>query len=191
MVARVDRVTDPAIQEQLLLARRGQAYFSRLLMRLSDADFEQPSAIGGWSKAHVIAHVGYHARELSMLVQSASDPDEPPLFETDAAFLDQVEYGATLPPFALRNLSDHAAVHLTVEWRDLSDAGWRRTVPAREGLTVEIAATPAMRACENWFRALDLDAGGKLADIPAAVLELARELPAPAIRPYASLTAEH
>ena len=49
MPARTDNVTDPVLAAQLLIARRGQAYFSRKLHALADEEFDQPSLLNGWT----------------------------------------------------------------------------------------------------------------------------------------------
>ena len=171
MAGRVDKVTDPGVLRDLLLARRGQAYFSRKLKELPDSDFSERSAVPGWSRSRVIAHVGYHARGIARLVEGAGTGEDIPMFESTDQFLDEVEFGSTLTPFALRNLSDHAAVHLTVEWRDLEDDRWGRLVPERPGDLISVARTPWMRACELWIRAVDLGNGGELAHAPAEFVD--------------------
>lgn len=42
MPARTDRTTDPALRAGLLLARRGQAYFSRQLNELANDELDAP-----------------------------------------------------------------------------------------------------------------------------------------------------
>lgn len=69
MVARHDLTTDPELRDELLTVRRGTAFFARKVTELSDADFDEPSRLPGWSRRHLIAHVGYNARALTRLVQ--------------------------------------------------------------------------------------------------------------------------
>ncbi|MDI6028765.1 hypothetical protein QBK99_21555 [Corticibacterium sp. UT-5YL-CI-8] len=63
-------------------------------------------------------------------------------------------------------LFQHSEVHLNVEWRDLSEAGWMASVRALNGELVPVARTPWLRAREIWLRALDLDVGGTSVDVP-------------------------
>lgn len=42
--------------------------------------------------------------------------------------IENIAFGATLPSHALRYLFQHSVVHLNVEWRDLSEAGWAASV---------------------------------------------------------------
>jgi maleylpyruvate isomerase len=177
MVARQDKVTDPAIVAGLLLARRGQAYFSRKLAELADAELAEPSLLPGWTRAHVAAHVGLNARALTRLTQWAATGVETPMYATVEERDREIELGATLPVRAIRTLSDHAAVHLTVEWRDLEDEAWRHEVRTAQGRDVPVSETVWMRTREVWLHAVDLDNGGRLDDFPPELVDgLLRDL---------------
>jgi len=80
-----------------------------------------PSRVPGWSRAHVVAHVGYHARALARLIEGAAAGVPVAMYDGPSQQAHEVEFGATLPVEALRNLVAHAAVHLNVEWRDLPE----------------------------------------------------------------------
>ncbi|MCB2175358.1 MAG: maleylpyruvate isomerase family mycothiol-dependent enzyme [Actinomycetales bacterium] len=171
MVARSDKVTDPAIVAGLLLARRGQAYFSRKLNELADEDLAAPSLVPGWSRAHVAAHVGLNARALTRLTQWAATGVETPMYASPAERDREIEFAATLPPRAIRTLSAHAAVHLTVEWRDLEPEAWRHEVRTARGRVVPVSETVWMRTREVWVHAVDLANGGRFTDLPAELLD--------------------
>ncbi|MGO4858469.1 maleylpyruvate isomerase family mycothiol-dependent enzyme [Arthrobacter sp. 2MCAF14] len=171
MVARQDLTTDPGLQEQLLQARRGTAFFARKLNELSDAELDGDSLLPGWSRRHVVAHVGYNARAIARLVEWASSGVETPMYPSVAARDEEINFGATLSPIALRNLFDHSAVHLSVEWRDLPEDAWHHTVRTAQGRTVPASETVWMRTREVWVHAVDLDNGASFGDIPAPVLE--------------------
>ncbi|MBP7002177.1 maleylpyruvate isomerase family mycothiol-dependent enzyme [Amaricoccus sp.] len=57
---------------ELAWARRGTAYFARKLRELTEAELTGPSLLPGWTRAHVIAHVGYNARALAQRVEIRS-----------------------------------------------------------------------------------------------------------------------
>jgi maleylpyruvate isomerase len=63
-------------------------------------------------------------------------------------------------------LIQHAAIHLDVEWRDLSDAGWDRLVLMPDGRLAALRETPRLQAAAIWQAALDLANGGRLVDVP-------------------------
>lgn len=166
--ARYDAAGAPA--RELDWARRGTAYFARLLNRMSDADLDAPSALEGRSRRDIVAHVGYHARALGEIVSwGRQDLGVMP----GSALVDpeDVRRRATQPPRALRNLFAHSEVHLNVEWRDLDDAHWGAAVEDTAGSRIALRDTPWLRARAVWLHAVDLDAGGRLADAPPDFIE--------------------
>ena len=169
MGARTDNVSDPALAAELLLARRGQAFFSRKVNELRDEDFRAASRVPGWSRAHVVAHIGYHARAVARLIEGAASGRHLGMYDTADQHAEEVDFGATLPVEALRNLVAHAAVHLNVEWRDLPAPAWSSTVLLEDGSAVPASATAWLRAREVWLGALDLRNGAGAADLPAEV----------------------
>ena len=160
--ARWDAANAPAAE--LLLARRGTAYFARLFNDLPDAGLAQPSARPGTSRARIVAEVGLEARRLAALAESlrkrAPAEGAEPVTEARLALAE------TLPPRAMRSLFAHSTVHLNVEWRDLSDADWDAGLALPEG-DVRARDLPLLRARSIWAAALALGAGGRAADVPA------------------------
>lgn len=171
MAARHDQSTDPALLQDLLTVRHGTAFFGRKLSELRDDELLKPSLLPGWSRAHVIAHVGYNARAIARLMEWANTGVETPMYESPQARNEEIGYGATLPPAALRHLYEHSAIHLNVEWRDTSPPVWSHEVRTAQGRTVPATETVWMRTREVWVHAVDLDNGASFADIPDTVLE--------------------
>ncbi|MFE4196071.1 maleylpyruvate isomerase family mycothiol-dependent enzyme [Paenarthrobacter sp. NPDC056912] len=171
MAARHDHTTDPRLQEELLQARRGTAFFARKLNELTDAELDGGTRLPDWSRRHVVAHVGYNARAIARLVEWAATGVETPMYPSPEARNQEINFGATLSPIALRNLFDHSAVHLSVEWRDLPDANWASEVRTAQGRIVPASETVWMRTREVWIHAVDLDNGASFHDVPVPVLE--------------------
>jgi len=170
MVARHDQTTDPVLLDGLLQARRGTAFFARKLNELSDADLDGDSLLPGWSRRHVVAHVGYNARAVARLVEWAATGVETPMYPSVEVRNHEIDFGATLSPIALRNLFDHSAVHLNVEWRDLPADNWHHKVKTVQGRVVPAEETVWMRTREVWVHAVDLNNGATFKDIPEPVL---------------------
>jgi maleylpyruvate isomerase len=170
MVARTDQTTDPVLLEGLLQARRGTAFFARKLNELTDADLDGDSLLPGWTRRHITAHIGYNARAIARLVEWAGTGVETPMYASTEVRDHEINFGATLPPIALRHLFDHSAVHLNVEWRDLPAEAWHHKVKTAQGRIVPAEETVWMRTREVWVHAVDLDNGATFADIPAPVL---------------------
>lgn len=171
MVARHDLTTDPRLRAELLTVRRGTAFFARKLGELSDAELDEPSLLPGWSRRHLIAHVGYNARALTRLVQWANTGVETPMYDSPEARDAEIDFGATLPARALRHLIEHAAISLDVEWRDSPDDAWAAVVRTAQGREVPARETVWMRTREVWLHAIDLDNGAGFGDVPEPVLE--------------------
>ena len=171
MPARHDQVTDPALAERLLTARRGTAFFARKLAELDDDDFDAPSLLPGWSRRHVIAHVGYNARALTRLLEWAATGIETPMYTSPEHRALEIADGVTLKPIALRHLVAHSNVHLNVEWRDLPAQSWNATVRTAQGRTVPASQTVWMRTREVWIHAVDLDNGATFDDFPPSLTD--------------------
>lgn len=170
MTAREDQATDPELLDGLLQARRGTAFFARKLNELTDTELDGDSLLPGWTRRHVTAHIGYNARAIARLIEWAATGVETPMYASTEARDKEISFGATLSPIALRNLFDHSAVHLNVEWRDLPEQAWHHQVRTAQGRTVPASETVWMRTREVWTHAIDLDNGATFADIPAPVL---------------------
>jgi maleylpyruvate isomerase len=171
MAGRTDQTTDPALLQSLLQARRGTAFFARKLNELPDAELDGGTLLPGWTRRHIVAHVGYNARAIARLIEWAATGVETPMYSSPEARDHEIEFGATLSPIALRHLFDHSAVHLNVEWRDLPADAWHHKVKTAQGRTVPAEETVWMRIREVWIHAVDLDNGATFTDIPAPVLE--------------------
>lgn len=171
MPARTDRTTDPELLAALLLARRGQAFFSRVLNELRNHELDAPSLVPGWARRHVAAHVGLNARALTRLTEWAATGVETPMYDSPEQRDAEIEFAATLPARALRNLSAHAAVHLDVEWRDLPPEAWDATVRTALGREVPARETVWMRTREVWVHAVDLANGASFRQFPPELVD--------------------
>jgi maleylpyruvate isomerase len=168
--ARFDSENAPA--EELLLARRGTAYFARKLNELTDVELDAPCLIEGWTRRHLIARVSYHARAISRLMDWAATGYCNPMYASLQDRDQEITLGSTLPPRALRHLFQHTEVHLNVMWRDLPSNAWNAMVEDEYGNPLTARETVNLRADEVWHSAILLGNGGRLNDIPS---ELRRE----------------
>ena len=171
MVARTDQTRDPQLLDALLTVRRGTAFWHRKVEELSDTELDHPSLLEGWSRRHLIAHVGYNARAISRLVLWANTGVEHPMYSSPQERGREIELGSTMPARALRHLNHHAAVSLNVEWRDTPEDRWTYEVRTAQGRTVPLIETVWMRTREVWLHAVDLDNGARVSDLPEGVLE--------------------
>jgi len=167
--ARYDAENAPA--RELDWVRRGTAYFARLVNDLPDSALDEPSMVAGFTRRRLIAYVGYHARLISELIawtRTNAERSFPRIAQVSA---EDLEFGLTQPSRALRYLFDHSQIHLNVEWRDLTDAGWDRSVVDVAGRVIPLRGTATLRAEVIWLHAVDLDAGGRFIDMPSDFLD--------------------
>lgn len=162
--ARYDAANAPA--HELLLARRGTAYFARKLNELTDDDLNLPSLHSNWDRRHLVAHIGYHARALVRLLEGARMGKPQKMYDSVAKRDAEIALGATLPSRALRGLFHHSEVHLNVEWRDLDAVVWDVNVTTFEGCDIQVRDTALLRAKEIWHGAINLGNGGSIRDVP-------------------------
>lgn len=142
--ARYDAPNAPAAD--LLMARRGTAFFARKLNELTDAELAGPAGQKGWTQAHVIADLSYRARHQSQLLEALHKGLRHVPSDLEEEQFPEVDLAATLPARALRHLFQHSEVHLNVCWRDLGDAGWDSTVTTPQGQCLAARALPGQRA---------------------------------------------
>jgi maleylpyruvate isomerase len=166
--ARYDAAEAPV--EDLLLARRATAYFARKLNELEDSMLMLP-AVGpaGWTRAHVVAEVGYEARRLALALEPLCPVDSSPPPETHPDSLPSLDLAATLPARALRHLFQHSAIHLDVCWRDLPGPAWEASVDHAGQDMVAVRDLPRLRATNLWRQALAVGSGATERDVPEGI----------------------
>ncbi|TQC44925.1 maleylpyruvate isomerase family mycothiol-dependent enzyme [Rhodococcus sp. WS4] len=162
---------DLPLAERLLIARRGTAYFAQRLAELPDEQLSEPTGLAGWSRAHLLAHVGYNAAALCRLLDWAASGVETPMYASPEQRGREIAEGATLSVVALRNLFDHTVARLDEKWRNLPASAWEAHVRTAQGRTVPVSETAWMRTREVWIHAVDLGNGGRFGDFPDVVLE--------------------
>ncbi|MEO6826937.1 MAG: maleylpyruvate isomerase family mycothiol-dependent enzyme [Microbacteriaceae bacterium] len=171
MVGNTDGTTDPKVKAGLLQVRDGTAYFLRTLGQLADDEFQSPSLLPGWSRSHLIAHVGYNARAIIRLAGWAQTGLEQPMYPSTQARRSEIEQGATLSPTELRQLAMDTAAQLDQRWRGLTDVAWHAEIRTSQGRVVPASATLWMRTREVWLHAVDLDNGGSFTHFPGELID--------------------
>jgi maleylpyruvate isomerase len=155
--ARYDSQNAPA--DSLRLARLGTAYFARALASVTDEELYRPARSQGWTRAEVAVDVAYHARALCRQLEAvAADMPPPPMYDGLDLQFEEIALGGSLPARAIRHLSEHAAIHLDVVWRDLPNPSWRSETSDELGRPRPLSRTADERASVVWLGAIDLGA---------------------------------
>ena len=162
---------DLELSERLLIARRGTAFFAQRLAELTDDELDGDTLLDGWTRKHLLAHVGYNAAALCRLLDWAATGVETPMYESTEQRGQEINEGATLSAAALRNLFDHTVARLDEKWRHLPESAWDAEVRTAQGRSVPASETVWMRTREVWIHAVDLANGARFASFPDIVLE--------------------
>lgn len=164
--ARYDAANAP--HEDLLLLRRGTAYFARRLNELANLDLRERSLCQNWTRSRLVAEVCHHARHLAITLKGLRDE----LTDEESAWKPEPEFAATLPPHALRYLYHHSSIHLNVEFRDLGEEDWNRQITQGSDRRVCVRALPLQRAHLIWGAAHGLKTGGRHTDVPQQIQDM-------------------
>nr|WP_217168604.1 maleylpyruvate isomerase family mycothiol-dependent enzyme [Streptomyces sp. AC512_CC834] len=143
---------------------------TRLLAGAADAALDAPSALPGWTRGHVVAHVAANADALGNLVHWAATGDKTPMYASPEERGAGIEKGALLPAAELRAWLRDSAQRLESAMAALDEDQWRAQVVTAQGRTVPATELPWMRSREVCVHAVDLGTGVSFADLPPRFL---------------------
>jgi maleylpyruvate isomerase len=149
----------------------GTEFLGRIVDVLPDDAFRAPSALPGWSRAHVVAHLARNAEALSRLANWARTGIETPMYADREQRAAEIESSAQAPVERLRRELVSTADELAAALAALDDAAWRAEVRTALGRAIPATEVPWMRVREVWLHAVDLDAGGALTDLPPEIVD--------------------
>ncbi|MFG1606507.1 maleylpyruvate isomerase family mycothiol-dependent enzyme [Actinoplanes sp. NPDC049265] len=147
-------------------AREGTARFVAAVAGLTDDQLREPSALGGWSRAHVVAHVARNADALVNLMQWARTGVETPMYASPRQRDDDIDRGAELPAAELRADLLRADERFATRVAEMPPEAWRAEVRTRQGRRIPGAEVLWMRSREVWVHQADLGTGITFAGFP-------------------------
>ncbi|MFE5212184.1 maleylpyruvate isomerase family mycothiol-dependent enzyme [Streptomyces sp. NPDC056600] len=151
-------------------ARRWAALGTDLVLRAADGldgdAFAAPSALPGWTRAHLTAHVAANAEALSNLVHWAATGEVTPMYASPEERAAGIERGPALSAGELTVWLRESAQVLEAGTAALTEEQWRAPVVTAQGRTVPATELPWMRSREVCVHAVDLNAGVTFADLP-------------------------
>jgi maleylpyruvate isomerase len=151
--------------------RDGTRFFLDRMASLADDEIHTPSALPGWSRAHVIAHVARNAEALHRLLEWARTGVETPMYESAQQRDDDIETTSRRDAATLRADATATAEVLDTAVESLPPPAWRAPVRSARGRQMAAADVPWMRVREVWLHAIDLGAGADVAQLPPAVVD--------------------
>jgi len=155
----------------LPLMGAGTEFLVRAVDALPDDALREPSALPGWSRAHVVAHVARNAEALTRLATWARTGVETPMYPDRAARAAEIESSAQEPVEVLRRELVSTARDLDAALAALDDTTWQSTVRSALGRPLPAVEVPWMRIREVWLHTVDLAAGAELGDLPPEVVD--------------------
>lgn len=147
----------------------GTALFLAAVDSLSGEEFAVATALPGWSRAHVVAHVHHNAEALLRLLHWARTGDRTPMYASQEQRNAEIEATAALPAARIRDLVHASARELGAAVDALPGPAWSREVVTAQGRTVPAREVLWMRTREVAVHAVDLDAGTGFGDLPDAL----------------------
>ncbi|TDB91529.1 maleylpyruvate isomerase family mycothiol-dependent enzyme [Actinomadura sp. KC216] len=144
----------------------GTELFLAAVDRLTDDELAAPTALDGWTRRHVIAHVHGNAEALRRLLTWAATGVENRMYADAGQRAREIEELSALPASELRALVHGSAKALAADMDALPQDAWKALVITAQGRTVPAGEIPWMRAREVCVHALDLDNGVTFADLP-------------------------
>lgn len=159
------------LQDSLGWAEHGAKLVHEGLAGLDEEALSGASALPGWSRRHVTAHLAANADAVGNLVRWAATGERTPMYTSPEQRVADIETGSTRTGDELRTWFDASAARLSAAMGALTRGQWATEVVTAQGRTVPASETPWMRAREVMVHAVDLGAGTTFADLPCEFLE--------------------
>jgi maleylpyruvate isomerase len=140
------------------------------LVALPDQALAAPTALPGWTRRYLLAHVAANAGALRNLVHWAGTGEERRMYTSNEQRDTDIATGARLPAAELRAWIDSSAQSLAADLDAMPGQAWDAKVITAQGLTRSASEIPWMRVREVYVHAIDLGAGTRWTDLPEEFL---------------------
>jgi maleylpyruvate isomerase len=137
---------------------------------LPDEALRAPTALPGWTRRYLLAHVAANAGALRNLVHWARTGEERRMYASNERRDADIAAGARLPAPELTAWVESSARDLAADLDALPAPAWDAKVITAQGLTRGASEIPWMRVREVYVHAVDLGAGTRWTDLPAPFL---------------------
>jgi maleylpyruvate isomerase len=148
----------------------GAAHLRGLMMRMGEDAFAAPSALPGWSRAHVLTHVARNADAMINLLTWARTGVRTPAYSSREQRDADIEAGARRAAVEIRADVVDSSDRLAHVVRAMPESAWSAHVQNAQGRDLIATDIPWLRAREMWIHAVDLDVGASFADMPAPMV---------------------
>lgn len=143
-----------------LLARASDRLLARV-EALPDDAFSEPSALPGWSRAHVVAHLALNGEGLAAALAGAAVGKDVAMYRSEEARDGDIDDLAARPPAEIRTRLNAAVRGFAGAFSLVPDPAWETAIHRLPGSehTFAAADTVGMRLCEVEIHHADLAAG--------------------------------
>lgn len=157
----------PPVDTQLGWVRDGQQRLEQAVAELPASAVSEPSALEGWSRGHVLAHLSRNADALVNLLSWARSGIRTPMYPSAEHRNADIEAGAGRGlAEQLADLRDSAR-RFADATEAMSDRDWSASVTNAQGRELPAAEVPWMRVREVWIHLVDLRIGVGMEVLPA------------------------
>jgi maleylpyruvate isomerase len=133
--------------------------WARAIGGLGEPELRAPSALPGWSRAHVLAHIARNADGLRNLLVWANTGAETPMYASPEARDADIEASARHGAADLLADFVASAAHFEKYAAGMPDEAWAREVRNRQGAPITGTVVARMRLSELTIHLADLDRG--------------------------------
>jgi maleylpyruvate isomerase len=159
-----------SLAHTLAWAGDGAAHLRGLMTRMGEDAFAAPSALPGWSRAHLLTHVARNADAMINLLDWARTGVRTPAYASREQRDADIEAGARRSPAEIRTDVVESSDRLARVVRAMPESAWSAHVQNAQGRDLLATDIPWLRAREMWIHAVDLDVGASFADMPAPMV---------------------
>ncbi|WP_181775989.1 maleylpyruvate isomerase N-terminal domain-containing protein [Amycolatopsis pittospori] len=133
--------------------------WARVTRGLDEATLRGPSALPGWTRAHLLSHLARNADGLVNLLTWAKTGVETPMYAGESARDDDIEKGAYRSVEEIAEDVVGSAARLIEVAESLPDDAWWFRVRARQGRDIPAEFVLWLRLSETAIHLADLDLG--------------------------------
>ncbi|HEY6493484.1 MAG TPA: maleylpyruvate isomerase family mycothiol-dependent enzyme [Trebonia sp.] len=137
---------------------------------LPDDALTAPTALPGWNRRYLLAHIAANADALRNLIHWARTGEERRMYVSGEQREADIAAGSTLPVAELRAWIESSARSLAADLDALPEPAWEAKIITAQGVTRSASEIPWMRNREVFVHAIDLDGGIGWTELPAGFL---------------------
>lgn len=153
--------------QALAWSAEGTRLFLQQVEGLGDDDLAAPSLLPGWTRQHVVGHVGLNAEALRNLATWARTGVQTPMYSSPGQRAHDIDAAGQWPVARVRAMVVASATGLADDLAGLPEPQWHATIRTAQGRSVPVTEVPWMRAREVLVHAVDLGTGLTFADLPS------------------------